>query len=161
MLDFGKAKMTHERIGKSLFMVKVGGDRIKMSAYIDEWGYRRYKVCEHYIMHPGNTPQNPNRTKVLRSYAEEYLDNLYHCNIEKDIREIAQFPILEYLKEDYEGIELRICEYTTPKEVIDTFERAYKARVTVYENHLYDILQELSQIQNSFLSKALKEWFDF
>lgn len=161
MLDFSTAKKTHERIGDKLFRVKVGGDIMEMSAYFDEWGYLRYNVRDHYIKHPGNNPTNPKRTNVLRIYVEEYLDNMYQSNVEKDIREIAKFPISKYLKEDYEGLELRFCEYTTPEEVIDTFERAYKARVTMYKDRLYDILRELSKIQNGFLTESLKERFDF
>ena len=160
MMNFGKMEMTHEQIDDSTYRIRVGNDIIEVRTYFDYHGYFRIVTLDHYIKYPGNKPTNPNRTRVLEIYVDEYLEKLYRKELEEDLREIAEFSKTSCLNEDYNGHWLRLYKGETACQVIRKFDNAYKACV-VSGGDTYDIFKELSHMPDGFLSEELEEMFNF
>ena len=161
MIDFSKMRITHQRIDKNAYSVGFGNETIKATTYIDSNGFFRV-VTKNHCFKDGKKPTNPNRTKVLSSYAVEYVEDLYRSEVEKDLREIASLPTTDdhCLREDFKGLQLCFYRGTTAKEIIQKFQRAYDHALIWRTEGAYNILKQLSKI-NGFLSQALEENFFF
>lgn len=160
MMDFSKMKMTHEQIDDDKYRIRVGNDIMEVQTYFDNHGYFRIATLDHYIKTPGNKPTNPTRTSVLAGYVDEYLEKLYQSEVEKDLHEIATFPVANCLKEDYNGHHLHFYAGATASQVIQKFESAHNACV-IRSSDPFDIYMELSQMPEGFLSEEIKNLLTF
>ena len=159
-MDFSKMKMTHKKIDENQYRIRVGNDIVEVKTYFDYYGWYRVSIEQHYIKFPENKPTNPNRTYALREYVYKYMEKLYQKELEEDLRVIASLPKAKCLKEDFKGHQLRFCEETTAFGVINKFIDSYRSCLNVVDDP-YDVLKELYQNTDGFLSEELENMFIF
>lgn len=162
-MDFSKMTMTHQQIGKNMYRLKVGNDYIEVYT---NFSYMQFPATldiifhRHYIGTSDNLPTNPNRTRALLRKVKDYFSKLYMEEMEEDIKELACLPVSGKLQEDYHGKRFNFRKGTSAKDVLSEMEivyMAYSSQFAISSKDIYDILLEVREYPDGFLSEEIRE----
>ena len=167
MMNFDKMKMTHRKLDEYTYQVRVGNDIIVVST---NFGHLRFpntlkvRPITHYIGTPDNKPTNLHRTTYLLTAVENYFYKLVLKEMEQDLRDLAMLPTSDYLQNDYRGRRFTFYKGISPNDIYNEIVTSYMAfnhLILASVKDIYDIVVELSNQEDGFLTTAIRDSLNF